>query len=171
MCIFFLSETPPHTFQMFVLYLFHQMCWKIDCYPLLKSTVLINIGNSFCIPLSLPFKWSNCIPEVALFSGCYWSPCFLTQISHYPYLPPSQEHTRVHTKTHMLMMHIHSMKVSKLIGFLHADYMKKQNKNTKHLTWGRNNRFCSQKQIHKHLYYHRSSAVLQSPANLPGWSR
>lgn len=122
---------PPNTFQMFVLYLFHQMCWKIDCYPLLKSTVLINIGNSFCIPLSFPFKWSNCIPEVALFSGCYWSPCFLTQISHYPYLPPSQEHTRVHTKTHMI--HIHGMEVSKLIGFLHADYMKKQNINTKHL--------------------------------------
>lgn len=36
----------------------------------------------------------------------------------------------------MLMMHIHSMKVSKLIGFLHADYMEKQNKKNEALNLG-----------------------------------
>lgn len=93
-------EKKKKTDFIFVLYLFHRMWWKIDWYPLLKSIVLINIGNSFHSPLSSPFKCCDCIPEVALFSGCYWSPCFLTQIPCCPNLPPSQGRANVHTYTH-----------------------------------------------------------------------
>lgn len=71
---------------------FHITWWKIDWYPLLKAIVLINIGNSFRFPLSFPFKWCDCIPEVALFSRCYWSPCFLTQMPRCPNLPAFQGH-------------------------------------------------------------------------------
>lgn len=95
--VYFLWALKKKADFMFVQYLFHRMWWKIDWYPLLKSIVLKNVGNSFCFPLPFPFKWYNCIPEVALFSGCYWSPCFLTQIPCWPNLPPSQGHANVQT--------------------------------------------------------------------------
>ncbi len=85
---------------------FHRMWWKIDWYPQLKSIVLINIGNSFRFTRSSHFKWCDCIPEVALFSGCYWSPCFLTQMPKPACL--SRACKRAHSDTYSRLTYAHT---------------------------------------------------------------
>lgn len=64
--VYFIWALENKTDIIFVLYPFRRMWWEIDWYPLLKSIVLINIGNSFFFPslLSLqvvrlyPWGWS-----------------------------------------------------------------------------------------------------------------